>query len=1033
MATGKTNIDKIIEDYVKLNNKIIENNGIIDAFDKMNESIQKTREELEGVNNSIFYMQTSLDKLNKLQEESVKTTKEAKDYAIKHKKEIELYQKTMVEINKLLKEQKKLQNKGKDLTNKQKSDLNDLLSIAKDLKDINQENNNIQKNALNAQIKLQESLNQRRRDGITSLDDANERWELKTKALKKGFNDISKGVKGISTGVSNMLKPWKEANDEAMKYARTMGMSQKSADAYLSKTVSWAAKNNIGVLFNKTTKELIQMQSKFSETLGRNVQLTTAQRKDMLAMEAFLGEDGMINMANNLENFGMGLSDSAKFVKKTFDEATKSGISASKLTKTIRENIKMAQNYSFKNGLDGLSSMAKKAIELKTDMSLINGFIDKTSTVEGAISTGANLQVLGGNYAMGSDPLSMMYESLNNVEGLFDRAVGMAQGKVFYNNKTGNFEMGAMDRYIMKQAATQMGVDPSKLIDVAFRKASLDKIEGQAKLNKNISGDKDMMEMVKNLATWDNGQAVVNINGQDKAVSALTKDDKTKLEAMQRTDSQNLQEMAINLRSINDVMTGVQKEKENEQAELLSGISEGINNWLKNSTGLLNFIGKLGAWGEIFSGTNFILGGIWQTVRGIASSGQGIGNLFEGFGKKGKLLGKGSKGGGKKLSKFSAMKKFNGQELREFNGNLYHKTNKGWMNVNGGAVLSNTQKLADFNKTSTIVKNTPLTRTSTLMKSGLKGIGKTALKGLKGGGAMAIAGAGISLLNDISSGEFKKDTGGSIGRAAGPAIGAIIGGIGGPIGAIIGGMVGEAVVGAVQNYQKKNREKVREEIEKNLALSNSVLSGLFSGDGSLEGNYSKKQLKELEEALKDRTISVGELSNGLKKKLKANGDYDKLIQKGVDVREMGTGGILTGNSHANGGMPILGSNITVEGGEFVVNKEATKRNLPLLNKINSTDYSFTSKEPLGKQMKVHSKSGSGYSDMPHNSKVKIDPISINLSGTIKLDASGRQFDISNEIINNPILITKLTEMINKELNILNNGAYNKNNFRQKFV
>ena len=56
MTTGKTNIDKIIEDYVKLNNKIIENNGIIDAFDKMNESIQKTREELEGVNNSIFYL-----------------------------------------------------------------------------------------------------------------------------------------------------------------------------------------------------------------------------------------------------------------------------------------------------------------------------------------------------------------------------------------------------------------------------------------------------------------------------------------------------------------------------------------------------------------------------------------------------------------------------------------------------------------------------------------------------------------------------------------------------------------------------------------------------------------------------------------------------------------------------------------------------------------------------------------------------------------------------------------------------------------
>ena len=49
------------------------------------------------------------------------------------------------------------------------------------------------------------------------------------------------------------------------------------------------------------------------------------------------------------------------------------------------------------------------------------------------------------------------------LEGLFDRATNMAKGKVFYNEQTGNFEMGAMDRYMMKQAATAMGVDPNKM------------------------------------------------------------------------------------------------------------------------------------------------------------------------------------------------------------------------------------------------------------------------------------------------------------------------------------------------------------------------------------------------------------------------------------------------------------------------------------------------------------------------------------------------------------------------------------------
>ena len=50
-----------------------------------------------------------------------------------------------------------------------------------------------------------------------------------------------------------------------------------------------------------------------------------------------------------------------------------------------------------------------------------------------------------------------------------------------------------------------------------------------------------------------------------------------------------------------------------------------------------------------------------------------------------------------------------------------------------------------------------------------------------------------------------------------------------------------------------------------------------------------------------------------------------------------SGGLLEGNSHANGGINGTGSfaNIQVEGGEFITNRRATKQFLPLLEKINS--------------------------------------------------------------------------------------------------
>jgi hypothetical protein len=54
------------------------------------------------------------------------------------------------------------------------------------------------------------------------------------------------------------------------------------------------------------------------------------------------------------------------------------------------------------------------------------------------------------------------------------------------------------------------------------------------------------------------------------------------------------------------------------------------------------------------------------------------------------------------------------------------------------------------------------------------------------------------------------------------------------------------------------------------------------------------------------------------------------------TQKLRKGGLLVGASHENGGIRGTGSfgNIEVEGGEMVINKKATERNLPLLQRIN---------------------------------------------------------------------------------------------------
>lgn len=1017
MANNKNNVDNVLNElneqkfFNTLENSIKQNNHLIETIisetskehiEKLNEITSQKKENLEKIINAInkdFNKKFSLDTII----DDLKNFKESVN-----------------NIEKNIKELEEKENKTVD----EKNNLKKLKKDFKKEKEILKQLENATLSYYDAANNEQKELNKRQLEGITILDDYNEKWEQRTRALKKGTKEIVDGAKGIYTAIKDTLKPWSQANDETMKYARSMGMSQKTADQFLSKTVSWASKNDIGLLFNKTTDELIKMQGKYSEVLGRNVQLTDEQKKDMLAMETFLGEDGMMDIANNLENLGMGMSDSAEFVKEQLDSATKSGIVASKLTKTIRENIKMAQNYTFKNGLDGLASMAKKAIQLKTDMSLVDSLANNVSTVEGAITTGAKLQVLGGSYAMGADPLSMMYESLNDMEGLYDRAVGMAKGKVFYNNETGNFEMGAMDRYMMKQAATAMGMDPSKLIDVAYRQASLDKIEGQIKTNSDISGDKDMVELVKNLATWNNGKAVVNIGGKDVEVGELKSEDKEKLQAMQRTDSQNLQEMAMTLRSMHDVMTGVKKETNNEQANIVKGIGENITNFMKNNSKLLDTVSKIFAWKGFLGGIQGTLIGMWTTVHGIYRSINGVGNLFSSTPRNIAGTANGVTRG-IKLNQVGGLFKKGG--LREtlgytYNGKTYIDTGNGLRNINGVRTLST-------NTANNILQN------GTRVKGGWTNLAKSVGKGVKTGVGMGVFAAASSIGIDIATGEFQKDMGRSIGKATGPLVGSIIGGVFGPIGSLVGGFLGDAITSGIQKEQDRRRGELRDKIADEYAsVNNSIMANLFSGENALQGNYNKKQLEKLNEALKDGTLSDNELNSPILRKARNNGDLHRIREAGINVTAtFAKGGIIKGNSHAEGGVHVLGSNIEVEGGEYVINKKATRENLPLLEKINSGNYKMTAKEPLGKQMKVNGGILTDSNNSSNNSKIEINPISINLSGTIKLDAGSKQFDISKEILNNPQLITRLTEMINKQINILEYGSFNKNNFKQKFV
>ncbi|MDR1091908.1 MAG: hypothetical protein LBL79_12610 [Prevotella sp.] len=75
-----------------------------------------------------------------------------------------------------------------------------------------------------------------------------------------------------------------------------------------------------------------------------------------------------------------------------------------------------------------------------------------------------------------------------------------------------------------------------------------------------------------------------------------------------------------------------------------------------------------------------------------------------------------------------------------------------------------------------------------------------------------------------------------------------------------------------------------------------------------------------------------------------------VVQIGIMTKQLAKfadGGLLNGKRHSQGGMRIEGTNMEVEGGEYVINRETTNKNLGLIRYINSQRKELTSTDMAG--------------------------------------------------------------------------------------
>jgi hypothetical protein len=174
--------------------------------------------------------------------------------------------------------------------------------------------------------------------------------------------------------------------------------------------------------------------------------------------------------------------------------------------------------------------MAKWAQQTRFNLSSLSGMIDKVQEggLEGTITQAAGFQVLGGQAAINSDPLGMMFDAWADPQAYAKRMQNMTKGFGRFNSKTGETEFNINESMQIAQMAKLQGRSTEELRQEIMQRNKATQVERQ--LGAYNSFDQDQKAMITNKAEFKDGRWVVKMKGgETKDVSQLSEEDLSEL------------------------------------------------------------------------------------------------------------------------------------------------------------------------------------------------------------------------------------------------------------------------------------------------------------------------------------------------------------------------------------------------------------------------------------------------------------------------------------------------------------------------
>ena len=367
-----------------------------------------------------------------------------------------------------------------------------------------------------------------------SLQKLQKRLEIAEKEMEALNNIVSTQVEMAMNNAKQLLNfsntietVIKKDEEQYKEFGKIYGYYNKAIENYLFSTKSKLKvtnSNGESKYLDINSAQRVQNQGEYVENSGKNIEFNLSDEIKQFGLGEILGSQGLaIDLTSGLDYFNKSVSNGSDILFSMYQNANRLGISNRKYAKDLVNNLKLAEKYTFRGGVQGMMKMALWAQNARFNMSSLSSMIDNVQEggLEGVIKQGAQMQVLGGNVAMGADPLGMMYEAWNDPEAYAKRMYNMTRGLGRFNERTGEVELKGQDAMMVNAIAKAQGRSKEDVRNEINQRIKKEQV------NRFIGNDlnEEQRALIVNKAQYENGRWKININGEHRDISEVTGED----------------------------------------------------------------------------------------------------------------------------------------------------------------------------------------------------------------------------------------------------------------------------------------------------------------------------------------------------------------------------------------------------------------------------------------------------------------------------------------------------------------------------